>query len=359
MTNTVKRGAGRPAAAAATNRHAQRTPLPPKAGSAGAEAIAEAKEGRERYGAMLVGDLRKVAKSLGVEGYSRMAKGALLAAIVDAEHAGAKVAADGRDRADEAFKIAEKSRGQKLGEILEEWAESADPAKAAPVEPNKIDEQRQTDLGKMAEAAPRTKSWQKALAFRQSVAALGWSTSVDFAPDGEPEDIVEVTAQRSDEHLWISWTAGAMTLQPMPSYTIVDRTIKLKNASACLKYAARDAKTAHDELGKVVSNKAFRRKTVTPRKSSIPFDIGTATDAEVIAAMAGHTVEWYNSISGAMESATLGRDAHRTTIQVLDGGDRIVKFCCRATGFRAFRLSALTRVGGYSKTVSTSDRKED
>jgi hypothetical protein len=45
-TNTVRKGAGRAAATERTNRHAQRTPLPPKAGSLGAEAIAEAKESR-------------------------------------------------------------------------------------------------------------------------------------------------------------------------------------------------------------------------------------------------------------------------------------------------------------------------
>lgn len=352
--NTVKRGAGRPAATAKSNRHAQRTPLPPKAGSAGAEAIAEAKATpeAERYGALLVGDLRKVAKGLGVPGYSRMAKGALLVAIPEAERAAAKLAADGRDRAAEAFIVAEKSRPEsdKAADRIGE---------PTPVEPNKIDTRRQTDLRRMAEAAPQTKSWQKALAFRDAVAALNWSTSCTWAPDGEPEDIVEVIASRGDEHLWISWTAGAMTLQPMPSYTISDRTIKLKNASACLKYAARDAKAAHDELGKVTSNKAFRRKAVTPKKARIPFDIGLATDEEVIAALAGHTVDWYNSISGAMESATLGRDAHRTKIQALDGGDRIVKFCCRATGFRAFRLSSLARVGGYSKTSVTVEHKED
>jgi hypothetical protein len=43
MTTNVRRGAGRPAAQAKSNRHAQRTALPPKSGSVGAEAIAEAK----------------------------------------------------------------------------------------------------------------------------------------------------------------------------------------------------------------------------------------------------------------------------------------------------------------------------
>ncbi len=41
MTTNVPKGANRASAAARTRKHAQRTPLPPKAGSAGAEAIAE------------------------------------------------------------------------------------------------------------------------------------------------------------------------------------------------------------------------------------------------------------------------------------------------------------------------------
>lgn len=355
MTTTVKRGAGRPAAAASTNRHAQRTPLPPKAGSAGAEAIAERKaekaetaEAEARYGAMLVAELRKVAKSLGVEGYSRMTKGQLLTAILEAERA--KVTTTdrlaGRDLAAEVFETAAKVR---------ETTKATGKPAAAPVEPNKIDTRRQSDLQQMAAAAPQTKSWQKALAFRASVAALGWSTSVAWAPDGEPDDVVEATAQRGDEHLWISWTKGAMTLQPMPTYTIVDRTIRLKNASACLKYAARPVADAQEELSKVTSNKAFRRKAVTPKKARIPFDVGLASDEEVIAALLGKTVEWHNSISQATEQASLGRDAHRIRIQPMDGGDRIVKFCCTTTGFRAFRLSALMRVGGGAKiTVRTA-----
>ena len=44
MTTNVPKGANRASAAARTRKHAQRTPLPPKAGSPGAKAIAEAAE---------------------------------------------------------------------------------------------------------------------------------------------------------------------------------------------------------------------------------------------------------------------------------------------------------------------------
>lgn len=369
MTTTVKRGAGRPAAAASTNRHAQRTPLPPKPGSPGAEAIAEAKaakalppqsaaveqEAQRQYaqhGDAKVAELRKVAKELGVEGYSRMPRTALLNSILDAYRAKAATAERlaGRDLAAEVFQTAAKVRetSKRTGKTVG----------AAPVAPNKIDKPKQSEVPPTAAAASQTKSWQKAAAFRGSVEALGWACSVEWAPDGEPDDVVEATAQRGDEHLWISWTAGAMTLQPMPTYTISDRTIRLKNASACLKYAGRPVADAVEELSKVTSNKAFRRKTVTPKKTRIPFDTGLASDEEVIAALLGRTVEWHNSISQATETATLGRDAHRVKIQSVDGGDRIVKFCCPSTGFRAFRLSSLTRVGGSSKSVRTSDRED-
>lgn len=48
MTTNVPKGANRASAAAKTRKHAQRTPLPPKAGSPGAEAIAEAAAGKPK-----------------------------------------------------------------------------------------------------------------------------------------------------------------------------------------------------------------------------------------------------------------------------------------------------------------------
>lgn len=272
--NTVKRGAGRPAHTARTNRHAQRTPLPPK-GTEIEDAravIAEATEGRKRTG-----------------------KAASVAAPAPASR----------------------------------------PAPAGPFPT--------PDTGD-------SKSWPKAIAFRDAVSALGWSTSVGHPQDGAEIDLVECTAQRGDEYLYISWKAGA--LQHPVTYTIDTRTVKMRNASQAKQYAARSPEEAAKELSKVTSNRAFRKKepSVKPNVRALPFDPGLATDEEVVTALLGKSVAWINRISNGVESATLGRDVKRVRIEEKEGG-RQVLFCCPSTGFRAFRLADLVKVGGGKRYV--------
>ena len=273
--NVVKRGAGRPGHTARTNRHAQRTPLPPK--------------GTE------IEDARAV--------------------------------------------IAETTPPRKrTGKV-------ASVASPAP------DARREADLKAMGEKAPQTKSWGKAIAFRDAVAALGWSASVGNPQDGAEIDLVEVTAQRGEEYLYISWVAGA--LQHPVTYTINDRTIKMRNASQAKQYAARSAEEATKEFSKAVSNRAFRRKEPSekPGVRALPFDPGLATDEEVVTALLGKTVAWVNRISNGVEHATLGRDVKRVRVTVGEDGERQVLFCCPSTGFRAFRISQLVRVGGGKRYV--------
>jgi hypothetical protein len=76
----------------------------------------------------------------------------------------------------------------------------------------------------------------------------------------------------------------------------------------------------------------------------LPFDPATASDREVIDALAGKGVAWHNRFRQVPESAQTPRDPRRMRIEE-QNGERVVLFCCPVTGFRAFRLSALTRVG--------------
>lgn len=271
---TVKRGAGRPAAAARTNKHAQRTPLPPK-GSEIEDAravIAEATEERKRSG------------------------------------------------------------------------------KRASVESPVSEVAPAPEVSVMTANAPQTKSWDKACAFRDAVSALGWSTSLGHPQDGAEIDLVECTAQRGDEYLYISWKAGA--LQHPVTYTIDTRTVKMRNASQAKQYAARSPEEASKELGKVTSNRAFRKKepSVKPNVRALPFDPGLATNEEVVTALLGKSVAWINRISNGVEFATLGRDVKRVRIEEKDDG-RQVLFCCPSSGFRAFRLADLVKVGGGKRYV--------
>lgn len=151
-TTNVPKGAGRPAAAAKSRKHAQRTPLPPKKGSPGAEAIeaASCEGGEEAHYAHLdansqcpwdhasdrekiveearaivpdpapekpmgertVAELRKVATRLLVSGARSMKRGDLLTAILEAERAVTKTAERlaKREPAAAVFAVAEKSK---------------------------------------------------------------------------------------------------------------------------------------------------------------------------------------------------------------------------------------------------------
>lgn len=305
MVNVVKRGAGRPGHTARTNRHAQRTPLPPKAGVVedAREAVAEATSGL-----------------CPKDGCQRLPG-----------HAG---------------------RHGKRTKAEQSLIDATPVPDAAPVEPNKIDSQSQEGLQKNATKPGDSKSWGKAVAFQTAVTALGWSTEVDYAQDGEDDDIVEVLASRGDEHLYISWVAGS--LRHPVTYTIGDRTVKMRNASQAKQYAGRPAEAAQREMTKVQLNKSFRRKAVEPKRSKILFDIAVATDEEIIAALLGKTVAWHNSQTQGTETGTFGTDAKRVQIKPAKTDkpeDRIVAFCCRVSGFRAFKLSALTRVGGSHRRV--------
>lgn len=190
-----------------------------------------------------------------------------------------------------------------------------------------------------------SKSHVKAVAFIAEVKAQGWTTEMRV----EDGDRIEVTARRGDEHLFIEWMNGVY--QNSATYTIADRTIKLRNASAAKQYAGRDATAGAEELVRVTTNKSFRKKAVPSeqlQRSKLPFDLETATEKEIMAALLGRSVTWHNRISVRSEQAVVGKDPRRAHFTEHDG-ERIFNFCCPNTGFRSFRLSALLRVGKAQK----------
>lgn len=207
-----------------------------------------------------------------------------------------------------------------------------------------------------------SKSAAKADAVREALEPHGWSVSIAPAPGHEAsEDVIELTARRGTEVLWISWTAGKMTLEPMPTYTIEDRTIKLKNASAVKIYGARPAEVGAKELDKVRTNRAFVKRPTQPRKARLPFDPALATDEEVIAALSGTVVSWQNRRTQGTEVAYVNDRAKSARFISLTekGGDRLFSFVCPQTGFRAFYLTALVRVGGNPRSFKARRNGED
>jgi len=310
MTTTASRQGLRAAATERRNRHAQRTQLPPKDG---AEKI-ELPEYAEEYGRMTQPQLRKALKErFGVQSANDCPKGKLLEVLLKKERAQ-------RAEAEEAAAIAKQQTMKRRGDG---WG--------------------QPPAG--------SKSWGKAEACISIALQHGW----DATPELLEGDVCELTLRRGHETLWISWTAGVLTTEPMPTYTIAERTIRLRNASAVKQYAERTPDAGTRELEKVSSNKFFKRRPTEPKASKLPFDPETATEAEIIEALMGKAVAWHNRLREIPETAQVGKNPRKIYFTEF-AGERIFNFICPATGHRAFRLAALTRVSGKAKPITKGAR---
>lgn len=359
MTAIVKKGAGRPAAAAKSNKHAQRTPLPPKPGSVAEQAVefgrtvpASKRNGLlevepKGYGQMTVAELRAEAKRLGVgiPGLSRMAKGALLTAILEWERAGVAVA----DRPvsfpepapvdvalDESFPIKERAE---VEAIL-----------AAPVGDR---------LETLSEEGK--KSLVKAANFIEESVRRGWTPERQGTQDPAHYG---VTVARGAERIEIEWMGGVFQGDTC-YYSHPARTpIKLRNASHAKKVMAIPAAEADEEARKVSAHKVTRparksqAETISAGRKALPFDPETATDEEVIAAVSGRNVSWTNEISGNVEDAfvmaTPRTVKDKNTGRVIESIERPVKIregksgrsieFVSHTGFRSVRVSSIVAV---------------
>jgi hypothetical protein len=204
-----------------------------------------------------------------------------------------------------------------------------------------------------AAIAPKTaaiisKSISKADVFAAEIRKHGWSVTI--------EGDAAVTATRGNETIWIQWVNGVF--QNTATYTIADRTVKLRNASAAKSYAERSPETGAEELARVGTNRFFRKRETPPeevnaQRQPLPFDPATALDDDVFSALAGRKVTWHNRFREVAESAVFPVDYRPPFVHMSEyDGERIVNFCCPATGFRSFRLSALLSVSrGKSVTV--------
>lgn len=350
MTTTVKRGAGRPAATEKSNRHAQRTPLPPKAGTvqAAKDAIREANVAAlveelpsAKYGMMTVAELRKVATGLLVKGARSMKKGELLNAILEAETAAAKAQTPPAVKRAEAKVTAALKKDPKAVAIDEAFAPTTPEAKA--------------QQEKLAERLD-SKSGAKATAFVMEAMRLGWTGSSSVA-DGE--DRVKVTAKRGDESIDIEWRAGVFQGDTCYYHHVGRTAIKLRNASAAKQRMAIPPAKAAEEAQKVTAHKSASPKAgkAPSANRKLPFT-EASLDQEVLDALYGKEITWTNRISGADETARVPRPAedvrladgtpgrkrqgHPPTITEGPKG-RVVNFVGSA-GFKSVLLSQINRV---------------
>lgn len=373
MTTTVKRGAGRPAATARTNRHAQRTVLPPKEGQRGnfAAVMELAKDQCPKTGCLRPAGHKgrhgqpnsSDVKSGLPEDRKRIRRAAEDAAEAEAGvnvtcfnngHGGIHVHKTGcRDikQQQEPGASVWKLQVASLREIVadtygngdfEDWDEGRrwgdwlsefDVASCIRL-PNEVPS---STVDAPAEGA---KSIAKAEKFRTVIEAHGWMA--EMRTEG---DMTEVTATRGAETLHQCWIDGVWQYAAS-TYVIGDRPVKARNASQAKQWALRAPGAAEAEFARVSANKSFRRREVEPKRGRLPFDPALATDVEVIDALLGKQVSWHNRFTQAPETAWIGSEPKRVEIVEAPDGQRVVKFCCRESGFRAFRLSALLAVGG-------------
>jgi uncharacterized protein (DUF1684 family) len=113
--------------------------------------------------------------------------------------------------------------------------------------------------------------------------------------------------------------------------------------------AGRDVALSMEEVGPGGAVVEFTNVAAKVREMTappaVPFDPETATDADVLAALSGRTVEWTNATTGKAEEGRVGRTL--TVTAASPGklhGNRTVTFADAGSGFRSVRLNAITRV---------------
>ena len=321
MTTTVKRGAGRPAATKKSNRHAQRTPLPPKAGQVqdAKDAIEETRQAPQ-FGNMTVAQLRAYAREHGASSIAKLtSKGELLTALLA-------------------------------------WDQKQSAKVRQQLQPDKLDANLDAAFSpkKASQALGDTKSAVKAQAFLVEAARLGW--------DGSGTTTGERTAvkvHRGEETIEIEWRDGVFTGECF--YTHNGRTpIKVHNASAAKKRMAILPAQAAVEAQKVTAHKVAKAAVATRRTakpSQLPFT-EASLDQEVLDALYGKRVKWTNRVSGAEEDDVVpelasgvrlgdgtrgvSKQHHQPKIKETKSG-RVVEFV-GSMGFRSVLLSQVTEV---------------
>lgn len=186
-----------------------------------------------------------------------------------------------------------------------------------------------------ATPAPEVKP-DKATHYEAVMASLGWKPTVTRV-DG----LASLLSVRGNEALFLEWL-NDVHVGPTSTYTVADRTVKIRNASEMVRIASispAQAKAAHEHVS---TNKAFRPRQTGPTIRTIPFDPETATDAEVAEALAGRQIQWHNQYRVASETAIVGRNV---SVSRHARGHRIVSFVDPETGYRALRLENLENVG--------------
>lgn len=316
MTNTVKRGAGRPAAAARTTKHAQRNPQTgPRPAVAVAQQIADeakAEPAATPYGKMTVPELKaRLAELSGGKlprGTSGMPKGDLMNLILQRERAQAAGTYDS---------------GKRILRV-------EDDVQPATVAAN--------------ETAPESKGAAKAAKLAVALEPYGWAQEAVFG-DAEATDRCTVVLTRGNETITVVWYAGVYSYE-QSVHMVADRTTRLRNVSAAVKLGSRPAEAVAAEYAKVISNKRFRPREPKPSDGATEGavlgrlfpDPSAITQDDLFAALAGYRVVWINRITNVTDSAHVSQNFKFFKLGANPAGEPTVQFCTDQ-GFRACRVA--------------------
>lgn len=188
--------------------------------------------------------------------------------------------------------------------------------------------------GKPASGQPSpTTASSKAQQFALDAEAAGWEA--ERVKDGNRKTVI---ARRGSEVIEVTWVKEVC--QPGLTYTSGVGSRKLRNAAEARRYlAVPEANVKHTAR--------VHRDTGRVYRGTVPFDVETATDEEVLAAIVGKTVRWSNRYTNTPEVARIPKDSGFTRI-TMSGKHRQVLFCDsgkNGTGFRAFAVQSLIAVG--------------
>ena len=211
----------------------------------------------------------------------------------------------------------------------------------------------------MTAPAPYVRRPTKAAQFAEAAEAAGWE--VDKRRWRHPETghvIRQVTATRGDESFQFEWERNPETDRDVfvaGAHQMLDFIEEWRNVKRAVEIV--EAPPIHFRTTEVRDPETGETETIIVR---LPFDIEAAEDESIKAALACKKVTWRNGVSGARESAWVGDNDFlviKPDPHVDNEGERIVEFTdvhphprtiaerYGTTGFRAFHLSQLVRVG--------------
>jgi hypothetical protein len=274
----------------------------------------------ENYGQMTIPELKTRLLVLGVKSVSKQRKGDLLNAILNAEKKASRA---------EEYRLANAEQ-----DLLPQDADSPG-GEYIPEAPS----------SNAAEAEADAKGAAKALKIQAALMDSGWVYASLVAGEAGR---VTATFTRGQEALTVTWDAGVFNYEET-AHAIGDRVTKVRNVSAAIKLGTRPVAEAEKDLERVVRNRTFNKAKAAeggaPKRSKLPFDPGTATEAELASILAGKTIEWTNRITRGTETAQV-TDRSSKYFRLVDApSGRTLQFVS-PEGFKACRLDDIVRVGG-------------